>query len=356
MSRYLVTGAAGFIGSHLVEALLDLGDEVAGVDAFTDYYPRELKEANLARVEARGGLEFRALDLAEADLTPLVAAVDGVFHLAAQPGVRGSWGETFAIYVRDNIVATQHLLEASAHAGLRVVQASSSSVYGNAESYPTVEDASLRPVSPYGVTKLACEKLARAYYESFGLDIVSLRYFTVYGPGQRPDMAFARILSALLSDTPFHLFGSGEQSRDFTYVGDAIAATVAAMKGTPSSPVYNVGGGSEATLSEVIAICERLAGKSLDLRREPVARGDVRRTAADTSLIRSDLDWSPQTGLADGLAAQLAAAEDQARRRLQGPEDDRARGARAQADGGPEKRYLAPASVEEIGEDAVREC
>jgi nucleoside-diphosphate-sugar epimerase len=210
-------------------------------------------------------------------------------------------------------------------------------------------------VSPYGVTKLACERLAGAYAESFGLDVVSLRYFTVYGPGQRPDMAFARILSALLGDTPFHLFGSGEQSRDFTYVGDAVAATVAAMKGAPSSPVYNVGGGAEATLGEVIAICERLSGRSLDARREPVARGDVRRTAADTSLIRSDLGWRPQTGLADGLAAQLAAAEERAQRRLQGPEDDRARGAGAQADGGPEKRDLAAASIEEIGEDAVRE-
>jgi nucleoside-diphosphate-sugar epimerase len=355
MSRYVVTGAAGFIGSHLVAALLDRSDDVVGIDAFTDYYPRELKEANLARGEARRGFEFLELDLAEADLAPLVADADGVFHLAAQPGVRGSWGDTFAVYVRDNIVATQRLLETSARAGTRVVQASSSSVYGNAETYPTVEDAPLHPVSPYGVTKLACEKLAGAYRESAGLDVVSLRYFTVYGPGQRPDMAFARIVAALQTDTPFHLFGTGEQSRDFTYVDDAVAATLAAMKGAPSSPVYNVGGGSEATLGEVIAMCEDLSGTTLDLRGEPVAPGDVRRTAADTSLIRSDLGWSPQTSLADGLAAQLASAGSQAQRPLQGPEDDCADGAGAQADGDPEERDLAATVVEEIGESAVRE-
>jgi nucleoside-diphosphate-sugar epimerase len=353
MSRYLVTGAAGFIGSHLVEALLDTGEEVVGIDAFTDYYARELKEANLARAKARPRFELLELDLAEADLTQLVDRVDGVFHLAAQPGVRGSWGDTFAVYVRDNVVATQRLLEASARAGIRVVQASSSSVYGNAEAYPTVEDAILRPVSPYGVTKLACERLAGAYSESYGLDVVSLRYFTVYGPRQRPDMAFSRIVSALRSDRPFSVFGTGGQSRDFTFVDDAVAATILAMRGAPASPVYNVGGGSEATLGEVIALCERLSGKRLDLRREPVAPGDVRRTAADTSLIRSELGWRPHTELADGVGAQLAAEIEG--RALQRPEDDRAHDAGAQADGDSEESDLAAAAVEEVGEDAVGE-
>jgi UDP-glucuronate 4-epimerase len=308
MSRYLVTGAAGFLGSHLVEALLGSGHDVVGIDAFTDYYPRDVKEANVSRARARPGFSFRILDLADADLTGLVADMDGVFHLAAQPGVRGSWGNTFAVYVRDNVLATQRLLEAATHAGVRVVQASSSSVYGNAEAYPTREDASPRPVSPYGVSKLACESLARAYSESFGLNVVSLRYFTVYGPRQRPDMAFSRIVASLLNGRPFHLLGTGRQSRDFTYVDDAIAATLMAMNGAPESRVYNVGGGSETTLAEAIATCERLSGRLLDVRRGPPSAGDVRRTAADTSLIRSRLGWRPRTTLEQGLAAQLTAA------------------------------------------------
>jgi UDP-glucuronate 4-epimerase len=308
MSRYLVTGSAGFLGSHLVDALLDSGHEIVGIDAFTDYYARDVKEANIARARARPGFSFRNLDLADADLADLVADVDGVFHLAAQPGVRGSWGDTFAVYVRDNVLATQRLLEAAAEAGVPVVQASSSSVYGNAETYPTREDVPLHPVSPYGVSKLACESLARAYSESFGLDVVSLRYFTVYGPRQRPDMAFSRIVGSLLNGRRFDLFGTGEQSRDFTYVDDAVAATCMAMNGPKGSRVYNVGGGSETTLAEVIATCERLSGRRLDVRRGPASAGDVRRTAADTSLIRSQLGWRPRRTLEQGLTLQLTAA------------------------------------------------
>jgi UDP-glucuronate 4-epimerase len=308
MSRYLVTGSAGFLGSHLVDALLDSGHEIVGIDAFTDYYARDVKEANIARARARPGFSFRNLDLADADLTDLVADMDGVFHLAAQPGVRGSWGDTFGVYVRDNVLATQRLLEAAAEAGVPVVQASSSSVYGNAETYPTREDVTLHPVSPYGVSKLACESLARAYSESFGLDVVSLRYFTVYGPRQRPDMAFSRIVGSLLNGRRFDLFGTGEQSRDFTYVDDAVAATCMAMNGAQGSRVYNVGGGSETTLAEVIATCERLSGRRLDVRRGPASAGDVRRTAADTSLIRSQLGWRPRTTLEQGLTLQLTAA------------------------------------------------
>jgi nucleoside-diphosphate-sugar epimerase len=309
VSRYLVTGCAGFLGSHVAEALLRRGDEVVGVDAYTDYYPRSVKEANIEEALKEPSLSFVEFDLAEGALAPLLADVDGVFHLAAQPGVRGSWGDSFAVYVRDNILATQRLLEAAAHAGVRVVMASTSSVYGNAEAYPTGEDASPRPISPYGVTKLACESLARTYGESFGLRVVALRYFTVYGQRQRPDMAFARIISALLGGTPFHLFGTGEQSRDFTYIGDAVEATLAAMEGGPAGRIYNVGGGSETTLREVISLCEDLTGRSLDVRYEPSAPGDVRRTAADASLIRSELGWTPRTSLEEGLAAQLAAAQ-----------------------------------------------
>jgi UDP-glucuronate 4-epimerase len=307
VTRYLVTGCAGFIGSHLADALLRRGNEVIGVDAFTDYYPRPTKESNLNEARTDRGLSLVELDLSADALDPLLENVDGIFHLAAQPGVRGSWGETFAHYVRDNILATQRLFEAAAARGLRVVMSSTSSIYGNAETYPTREDATPRPVSPYGVTKLACESLARTYAECFGLETVVLRYFTVYGPRQRPDMAFAKIISALLAGRPFPLFGSGEQSRDFTYVDDAVSATVAAMERGSSGMVYNVGGGSETTLNDAIALCEELSGRRLQVVHEAVARGDVRRTGADTSLIRSQLGWRPETSLVDGLAAQVAA-------------------------------------------------
>jgi nucleoside-diphosphate-sugar epimerase len=307
VSRYVVTGCAGFIGSHLTDALLELGHEVIGVDAYTDYYPRPQKESNLEEARRAAGLSLVEVDLSEGALEPLLENVDGIFHLAAQPGVRGSWGATFAHYVRDNILATQRLFEAAAPRGVRIVMSSTSSVYGNAETYPTREDAIPRPVSPYGVTKLACESLARTYTECFGLEVILLRYFTVYGPRQRPDMAFARIISALLNGQRFSVYGTGEQSRDFTFVDDAVEATIAAMEAGERAIVYNVGGGSETTLNGAIALCETLAGTSLDVVNEPVARGDVRRTGADTTLIRSQLGWRPQTSLAEGLSAQLAA-------------------------------------------------
>jgi UDP-glucuronate 4-epimerase len=272
VSRYLVTGSAGFVGSHLAEALLRRGDDVIGVDAFTDYYPRGVKESNVEEARRELGLSIVEADLSESPLGPLLDGVDGVFHLAAQPGVRGSWGDTFARYVRDNILATQRLFEAAAPAGARVVMASSSSIYGNAEAYPTREDAFPRPISPYGVTKLACESLARTYAECFGLETVVLRYFTMYGPRQRPDMAFSRIISALLDGQPFSVYGTGEQSRDFTYVADAVDATIAAMEGGPARRIYNVGGGGETTLKQAFALFERLAGRRLDVttsRRPP---------------------------------------------------------------------------------------
>src|SRR6185503_14395739 len=242
--RYVVTGAAGFIGSHLGEALLAAGHEVVGVDAFTDYYDPALKEEN-----ARG-LDVRRLDLAGDELD--LDGVDGVFHLAGQPGVR-SFGDVFDLYLRRNVLATQRVFEAAAAAGVRVVFASSSSVYGEAERYPTPEDTPPRPLSPYGITKLACEHLARAYGRSFGLDAVVLRYFNAYGPRQRPDMAFPRVVAALLEGHPFTLYGDGEQSRSFTYVGDVVSATVAAMERASAGDVLNVGGGEEATMNDAIA-------------------------------------------------------------------------------------------------------
>lgn len=306
MGLYVVTGAAGFIGSHLSGHLLDMGHRVRGIDSFADYYDRGLKEANLATVSGRDGFSFVECDLAEAAVSEFVDDADGIFHLAAQPGVRGSWGETFSLYARDNVIVTQRIFEAALQRGLRVVWASSSSVYGNAEAYPTREDVRPSPISPYGVTKLCCEHLASAYGESRGLDHVALRYFTVYGPRQRPDMAFTRIVRTLAGGGTFTVFGTGEQSRDVTYVAEAVAATVAGMESGQSGGVYNVGGGSETSLREAISICERLSGRALDVRYEPAATGDVRRTAADTALARRELDWEPQVSLEAGLHAQLS--------------------------------------------------
>jgi UDP-glucuronate 4-epimerase len=311
VSRYLVTGCAGFIGSHLVNALLDRGEEVTGVDAFTNYYPRAVKEANLENARNRVTFSLVEADLVDVPLEPLVSGVAGIFHLAARPGVRGSWGAHFQDYVRDNLLASQRLFEAAADAHIRVVFASSSSVYGDAETYPTPEDARPRPLSPYGVTKLACEHLARTYGTGFGLDVVSLRYFSVYGPRQRPDMAFAQFIAAIIGRKPFQILGSGQQSRDFTYVDDVVAATVDTMERAPAGAVYNVGGGSEVSLREAIDLCLQLSGQAIELRHDTVALGDASRTVADTSRIRADLDWKPRTQLAQGLSAQLAWAVEQ---------------------------------------------
>lgn len=289
--RYVVTGAAGFIGSHLTEALLANGHEVVAVDCFTDYYEPALKEENAS------AFDVSRLDLAEEELA--LDGFDGVFHLAGQPGVRSSFAD-FDVYVRRNIVATQKVSESAARAGVRVVLASSSSIYGDAETYPTAEDARPQPISPYGITKLACEHLARAY----GLDAVSLRYFTVYGPRQRPDMAFARVVDALVRGDSFELYGDGLQSRSFTFVSDVVDATVAAMQRGVAGATYNVGGGTEATMRDAVATLEEVSGRTLDLVVRPAAAGDVRRTAADTRRIERDLGWRASTGLADGLRAQ----------------------------------------------------
>jgi nucleoside-diphosphate-sugar epimerase len=291
----MVTGAAGFIGSHLTEALLADGHEVVAIDCFTDYYDPALKEEN-----ARG-FDVSRLDLAEDELA--LDGFDGVFHLAGQPGVR-SFGAVFEDYVRRNLLATQRVFERAAAAGVRVVFASSSSVYGEVESYPTPEDVQQAPISPYGITKLGCEQLAHAYAKGFGLDAVVLRYFTVYGPRQRPDMAFARVVDALARAATFELYGDGMQSRSFTYVADAVAGTIAAMRDAPAGALYNVGGGAEATMRDTIATLERVSGRTLEVVERPAAAGDVRRTAADTSRIERDLGWRATTTLEDGLRAQ----------------------------------------------------
>lgn len=293
--KYVVTGAAGFIGSHLTEALLSRGHEVRAVDCFTNYYDPALKEENAA------GFDVTRLDLADEDLD--LAGVDGVFHLAGQPGMR-SFGEVFEDYVTRNLLASRRVFETAAGAGVRVVFASSSSVYGDAERYPTPETAEPRPLSPYGITKIGCEQLAYAYASSFGLDAVVLRYYTFYGPRQRPDMAFARIADALARGTAFELFGDGLQSRSFTYVVDGVDATIAAMEGASAGAVYNVGGGREATMREAISILEKVSGRSLELVEKPVAAGDMRRTAPDVTAIEGDLGWRATTPLEDGLRAQ----------------------------------------------------
>jgi nucleoside-diphosphate-sugar epimerase len=298
--KYIVTGAAGFIGSHLAETLQRAGHEVLGLDSFTDYYDPAIKERN-AQLLTELRLDVRRLDLVEDELD--FDGFDGVFHLAGQPGVR-SFGDVFPLYVRQNILAGRRVFEAAAAAGTRVVFSSSSSVYGEAERYPTAEDVPPRPLSPYGITKLTCEHLARAYERSFGLDAVVLRYFNAYGPRQRPDMAFPRIVEALVEGSQFTLYGDGEQSRSFTYVGDVVEATVLAMAGAAGGAVYNVGGGQEATMNEVIALLEGLAGRTLDVRREAAVLGDQRRTKADTSRIHADLGWAPRTSLEEGLRAQ----------------------------------------------------
>ncbi|MFL5779849.1 MAG: NAD-dependent epimerase/dehydratase family protein [Thermoleophilaceae bacterium] len=295
--RFTVTGAAGFIGSHLAERLLADGHEVIAIDSFTDYYDPALKEENAA------GFDVIRRDLATDELSDLIGACDGVFHLAAQPGVRASWGQSFALYTDRNLLATQRVFEAAADAGVRVAYASSSSIYGDAEAYPTTEDTPPSPISPYGVTKLATEQLARAYESNFGLDVVVLRYFTVYGPRQRPDMAFTRVVNALRDGARFDVYGDGSQSRDVTYVGDAVSATVMALERAPRGAVYNVGGGTEASLNDVIEALESITGARLDARFTDRAAGDVKRTAADTSRLRGEVGWRPETSLQDGLAA-----------------------------------------------------
>jgi UDP-glucuronate 4-epimerase len=291
--RYAVTGAAGFIGSHLAEALAAGGDEVVGLDCFTDYYDVELKEEN-----ARG-LDVRRVDLASDELD--LSGFDGVFHLAGQPGVR-SFGDVFPLYLRRNVLASQRLFEAAARDGVRVVYASSSSVYGAAERYPTPEDTRPRPLSPYGITKLACENLADAYGREFGLDVVTLRYFNAFGPRQRPDMAFTRIVGALATGARFDLFGDGEQSRGWTYVSDVVGATILAMRS--GRGVYNVGGAIEASMNDAITLLEQISGRALDVSGEPAVPGDQRRTSADTTRIRSELGWEPRVSLEDGLRGQ----------------------------------------------------
>jgi nucleoside-diphosphate-sugar epimerase len=309
--RALVTGCAGFIGSHLTEALLASGADVRGVDCFNENYARAEKLANLAGARDWDGFDFVPVDLARGALHDLVDDRDVVFHLAAEPGVRTSWGARFETYLRNNVLATQHLLEAVRRApGRRVVVASSSSVYGQAETLPTPETVTPAPISPYGVTKLAAEQLCRTYAAGFGVDVVSLRLFSVYGPRQRPDMAFSTFCAAALAGRAVTVYGTGEQTRDFTYVGDVVRAlrSAATAEGLGGA-VLNVGGGEQVSVNGALAALGEILGRPVAANRIGAERGDVRDTAADTTLARDRLGFSARVRLAEGLAAQVAAAQ-----------------------------------------------
>jgi nucleoside-diphosphate-sugar epimerase len=304
--RILVTGCAGFIGSHLCEQLVALGHEVIGVDALTDYYAPDAKRGNLARLYEASQFVFHNLDLAADDLSPLLEGVEVVYHEAGQPGVRASWGNYFETYTRNNVLATQRLLEAVKHLPLRkFVYASSSSIYGDAESFPTAESAMPAPVSPYGVTKLAAEHLVHAYWRNFGLPTIALRYFTVYGPRQRPDMAFHRFISHALRGETIRVYGDGEQTRSFTYVGDIVAANIAAASSSAAGVAVNIGGGAQASVNETLRLIEELIERPLCVRYEDVQRGDVRHTSAETRLAKQALGFSAQVGIEEGLTAEV---------------------------------------------------
>lgn len=303
--KALVTGAAGFIGSTLAERLLADDVDVVGLDSFTDYYPRPIKEANLAPLRRHPRFSFVQASLQEADLDAVLDGVTHVFHLAAQAGVRKSWGSQFDVYVVNNISATQRLLERCAGRPLeRFVYASTSSVYGDAVPIPMREDARPQPVSPYGVTKLAAEHLCFLYQASYGVPCVAVRYFTVYGPRQRPDMGFHKFLSAAIEGRPITRYGDGEQTRDFTFVADAVEATRAAgLHGVPGE-VYNVGGGSRVSVNEVFDLVGRVTGRPVQLELLPAQMGDMRDTYADTTRARETLGFQPSVTLADGLHAE----------------------------------------------------
>jgi nucleoside-diphosphate-sugar epimerase len=310
--KCFVTGAAGFIGSHLCEQLLHGGHEVVGVDAFIPYYPRELKEANLAVARSHRHFEHHALDLRTVCLNELLQDVEVVFHLAAMAGLAKSWTE-FDLYESCNVTATQRLLEACRGQSRlrRFLYASTSSVYGRFgsgdETLPT------RPISPYGVTKLAAENLCRTYAEEQGLPLVVLRYFSVYGPRQRPDMGYQRFIAALLGGAGLTVYGDGYQVRGNTYIDDCVAATLAAVEALPGE-TYNVGGGEAVCVWDVIRKLEMITGRKAVIRSEPARAGDQRYTFADTAKITRHLGWQPRVSLDEGLARQVAWQQQPSRR------------------------------------------
>jgi nucleoside-diphosphate-sugar epimerase len=303
--KAVVTGTAGFIGSHLAEELLAEGLEVVGIDSFTDYYDIRLKQLNLDQLTPRDGFEFVAQSINDTDLDALLDGVDYVFHQAAQAGVRASWGTRFEDYIDANIRATQKLCEAAKNKPLKkFVYASSSSVYGDTTQLPMTEEGPVRPVSPYGVTKLDAENMCLLYRKNYGLPAVCLRYFTVYGPRQRPDMAIHRFLKGAMTGSRIEVYGDGEQTRDFTYVSDIVAANLLAMRYEGKETVFNIGGGSRVSISHVLDIVGRYAIGEFDVRYKEVEKGDVKHTYADTSRAQTELSFEPRTDLEQGIARE----------------------------------------------------
>jgi nucleoside-diphosphate-sugar epimerase len=303
MPTSVVTGAAGFIGSHLVEALLQRGDRVIGVDQFNDYYDPALKRKNIADFAEHPNFRLIAADIQTLDWNEILAGIDVLYHQAAQAGVRSSWGSGFRTYTEQNINVTQILLEAATTANLqRMVFASSSSVYGNAEAMPTSEFICPQPVSPYGITKLAAEQLCGLYHKNFGVPVCSLRYFTVYGPRQRPDMGFHKFFKSVLEDHPIMIYGDGQQTRDFTFVSDAIAANLSAATAPDAAgKVFNIGGGSRVVLTEIIDTIEVIVGQPIKREFVEAAIGDARHTSADVAQAREFLNYQPKVDLKEGL-------------------------------------------------------
>ena len=305
MKRSLVTGVAGFIGSHLAERLIKEGHKVVGVDCFTDYYARSIKEENIKGLLHEPHFTFFEANLLEANLRELLIGVDYIFHQAAQAGVRSSWGVEFEVYTSHNVVATQRLLEVCKGVRIkRFIYASSSSVYGDSEELPLREQSPLKPVSPYGVTKLAGEYLCYSYFKNFRIPVISLRYFTVYGPRQRPDMAFHKFIKAILHGENIEIYGDGEQTRDFTFISDAIEGNILAMRSDAVGEVFNIGGGSRVSVNEVLDSMQKIAGKSARIVYRDVQKGDVRHTLADTSKTKKYLGYVPRVDLITGLTKE----------------------------------------------------
>ena len=304
--KALVTGAAGFIGSHLSEFLVRKGIPVVGVDSFVDYYPRVMKEGNIADLKTQKNFEFIEGSLLAVDLENLLDDVDVVFHQAAQAGVRASWGQSFKIYTDNNILGTQVLLEAcKQHPLKKFVYASSSSVYGDTTDLPMRETSLPCPVSPYGVSKLAAEHLCRLYFKNFGVPTVSLRYFTVYGPRQRPDMAFHRFFRWALEGRPLEVYGTGEQTRDFTYIDDIVEANWLAVEKPVSGEVFNIGGGSRVALNQVIGTINNIVGATPVVDHREFQKGDVRHTSADMTKAKDMLGYRPKVSIEDGLRMEF---------------------------------------------------
>lgn len=306
--KILVTGCCGFIGSHLSERLLKLKHDVVGIDCFTDYYSKKLKEQNLSNFVNDGNFEFIEKNLLEVDLKQLIEdGVDYIFHEAAQAGVRYSWGENFDIYTENNILATQRLLEACKESRVKkMIYASSSSVYGDVNSFPMKETDTVKPVSPYGVSKLATEHLCSLYYKNFDVHSISLRYFTVYGPRQRPDMAFNKFIKAIDNDEVIEIYGDGKQTRDYTYISDIIDANILAMNSKiDNAEVFNIGGGARTGLITVIELIEKLIDKKAKLKYIDSQKGDMQHTASDISKAKNKLGYQPKVNLNDGLQNQI---------------------------------------------------